>query len=178
MPAPGRSGGRRIGPILIGGVVLVLILMVVAAVLVLGRKPPPQYVSKGGEEVYPAEILDIPPLEMKDIPLSVPLAPSTPQRKQLTVGVVVRFAPPEGETPDIKKLEKEFLPRVNNLKAEFRHIIIQKMNSKPYGKLSTNEVQDQLLKTFRREFNKELKRYDLHKMARVHDVMWGDFFWN
>ncbi len=171
--APIRSGRRKMGPVLVAGGVLVLLLGVVAVVVIMGKKASPQYTKQGGEEVYATEILDIPPLEMKDVLLSISLMPGSPQRKQLTVNVVVRFAPPEGETPDIKKLEKEFLPRVNNLKVEFRHIVIQQMSARDYGQLSTNEIQNQLLKTFKLKFDKKLKRYGLYKMARVHDVF-GD----
>ncbi len=175
--APSRSGGRKMGPVVVAGGVLVLLLGVVAVVVIMGKRASTQYTKQGGDEVHPREWLDIPPVEMKDVLLSISLMPGSPQRKQLTVDVVVRFAPPEGETADIKELEKEFVPRVNRLKPEFRHIIIDRMSARDYGQLSSSEIKNQLLKTFKLEFNKKLKRYDLHKMGRVHDVFWGRFFW-
>jgi hypothetical protein len=176
--APRRSEGISAAPIVVGAVVVLLVAGVFLAVLLLGRARRDRYIEGAGEQVRPAEWLDIPALEVKDIPLSVRLTPSGAQRKQLTVGVVVRFAPPPGEEADVKRLQKEFIPRVTSLSNEFRHIVIEQMNSKDYAGLNSAEQKNQLLKTFRREFRQKLKAYGLDKMAQVHEVMWADFFWN
>jgi flagellar basal body-associated protein FliL len=172
------SGGPRIAPLVIGGVVALLVVVVVVLVMVMAKGKKPSMISQEQRQKHDSVWLDIPVLEVKDIPLSVPLVASGAQRKPLTVGVVIRFAPPEGEKADVKKLQKEFIPRVQTLQAEFRHIVIQQMNSKDYANLSNAEQRNQLLKNFRNGFQEKLRQYGLDKMARVHDVLWGDFFWN
>jgi flagellar basal body-associated protein FliL len=173
-----RAGGKKAGSlIVIGGVVLVVIVAIVL-VVVLGPGRKTKYISQEKRPVHDSAWLDIPTLYVKNIPLSVPLVASGAQRKELMVGVVIRFAPPEGEKVDAKALEKQFVPRVTSLSAEFRHIVIEQLNSKDYSKLSNQEVKNQLLKNFRQSFQEKLKDYGLDKWARVHDVMWADFFWN
>jgi flagellar basal body-associated protein FliL len=173
-----RSGGRKVKPSMIAGVVVVAVLVAVALTVLLSPKQPPPLLKGGRGMVYDSEWLDIPTLEIKDIPLSVPLVESGAQRKSLTVGIVIRFAPPEGKEVDVKALQKTFIPRVSSLSSEFRHTVIEQMNSKSYSKLSNQEVKNQLLKTFRQAFQESLKKYGLDKEARVHEVMWKDFFWN
>jgi len=161
--------------------VLVLVLGFVAVVLGSALAT---MTTKGGEtpamisgtrrRVHDSKWLDIPTLEVKDIPLSFPLVASGAQRKSLTCGVVIRFAPPEGEEADVKELQKTFIPRVTSLRSEFRKIVIEQMNAKGYSKLSNQEVKNQLLKTFRQAFQEKLKEHALDKHARVHQVMWGD----
>ena len=177
--APSRPGRRKVNPAVVIGAVFVLALGAVGAVFLIGGKPATKYVSEGEKQVHPQDWLDIPLLTIKDIPLSVPSGGSAvTKRKTITVGVTVRFAPPEGEKVDIKALQKTFVPRMASLgDGEFRHIIIEQMSSKDYGKLCNTEVRNQLLKTFKQSFNEKLKQYDLQKMARVHDVMWHGFFW-
>jgi hypothetical protein len=178
LAVPVRAGGRSRAPLLVIIGVFLIGAAVVASVLLVGGSARTRYVSEHEKKAQPKEYLDIPTLEIKDIPLSVPLVASGAQRKPLTVGVVVRFEPPEGEPADPKMLEKEFIPRVTNLQAEFRHIVIEEMNSKDYAKLSEAGVRNQLLKTFKGRFDEEMKEYGLNRYARVDKVLWRDFFWN
>jgi len=176
--AQAKAGGRKLKPaVVIGGVVGLVVISVVLTMLLKSGETPAM-ISGTRRRVHDSKWLDIPTLEVKDIPLSVPLVASGAQRKSLTCGVVIRFAPPEGEEADVKELQKTFIPRVTSLRSEFRHIVIEQMNAKDYSKLSNQEVKNQLLKTFRQAFQEKLKDYGLDKKARVHQVMWGDFFWN
>jgi flagellar basal body-associated protein FliL len=171
------SGGKKLSPMVIVIAVIAIGGGAAAGVLVFSKKPPKSIVQEAQNESHPSKWLDLPPIEIKDIPLSISLVSSGSQRKPLTVGVTVRFAPTSDEA-DPKLLEKDFIPRVTRLTADFRHIVIEEMNTKDYGKLDSAEVRDQLLKTFRSRFNDELKRYGLDKQATVQKVIWRDFFWN
>jgi hypothetical protein len=175
---PNPAYGSRTGPIVVVVVVLVLIVAAFAAVLAVGGGARNRYKAAEGGQLQPKESLDIPVLEVGDISLSVPLDTSGSRRKALNVGVVVRFEPPEGQQPNPRLLQKEFVPRVINLRAEFRHIIIEEMSTKDYTKLSDAEVRTRLLKTFKARFDDELKEYGLKEYAQVEKVLWADFFWN
>ncbi len=172
------AGGKKMKPAMIIGAVAVVAIGAVVLTIVLSGGTKPPIISGARRRVHDSDWLDIPTLHVKDIPLSVPLVASGAQRKSLTCGVVIRFSPPEGEKVDVKAMQKTFIPRVTSLSSEFRHIVIEQMNSKDYSKLSNQEVKNQLLKTFRQAFQEKLKDYGLDKEARVHEVMWGDFFWN
>jgi hypothetical protein len=116
-------------------------------------------------------------MEIKDVALSVPLEPSGAQRKQLTVGVAIRFAPAEGRTWS-GGLPREVGRRLGNLKPEFRHIVIEEINSKTYAQLSGTEGLNQVLLDLKRRFEERIEKCDLSRDVRVHEVLWGDLFWN
>jgi flagellar basal body-associated protein FliL len=177
-PLVARAAGRRVSPMVPVVVVAVLVVGAVAGVLLMRGDPRTGLTqSDVDKRPNPTDWLDIPVLKIEDIPLSVPLVASGSQRKQLQVAVTIRFAPPEGAEVDIDRLKKEFLPRAASLSAEFRHIIIEEMNSKDYSKLVHADARDTLLKTFNQKFNDMLKAYGMHKDARVDSVMWNNFFW-
>lgn len=175
---PKLSPARRIKPILVAGVVAIIAAVLVVAVFL--KQPPQQkrYVSTGEKPTYSSEVLELPVLSVDDIVLSIPLEEAGAQHKTLRVSVTVRFAPPEGEKLDMKKLGKEFVPRVMKLEPEFRHLIIQELNKRDYGNLYNPEAQALLLKTFAKDFNQVLQQWGLLKLAGVRDVMWKDWSWS
>ena len=177
-PQPKPAAGRRVSPGLIAAAVLVLAVVVVGAVLLTGGKGRTQYVGQTQERARSYTLLDIPTLDVSDITISVPVDSAAAQRKNLTVSVTVRFAPPEGEEGDAKKIAKEVMPRVANLRPDFRDLIITALGDKDYGKLTSAEVKNQLLTGFKQSFNEVLCSYGLNKEVVVEKVMWKDFAWD
>jgi len=168
---------RRLSPGLIALVVAVLAAVAVAGVFLVGGLGRAPLTGPGQKQLYSPERLDIPVVEISGIMTSVPVDSSAVQRRSLSVGVVVRFAPPEGERVDVRRLTREFMPRVNSLRAEFGSIIIEELNSKDYGRLTSADGRKQLLDGFKASFNKLIEKYGLDKMAVVDNVVWKDFNW-
>jgi hypothetical protein len=169
---------RRISPVLIAAVVMAIGAAVFAVVLLKGDKVYGGLTGKTQAPRHAPELLDIPTLEVADINVSVPVDSTAIQRRGLSVGVVVYFAPAEGSRLSSKELVKEFSPKVANLGAKFRSIVIKRLNSKDYNSLIKADEQEQLLLDFRNGFRTELDNYGLSRMAVVDQVVWKEFVWN
>lgn len=168
---------RRISPALIAALVVAIAVAVVAVILIKIKKAPEQHVGSGEKVVYSAEWLDIPTIDVSGIHVSVPLDASGAQRRGLNVGVVIYLAPAHGHKGKIKELNKEVIPRVNNLKAKFRSVIIDEIISKDYGDLSNAEKRSKMLNNFRENFRQIIKSCELDKHVDVDTVIWKDFDW-
>ena len=175
---PQPAALRRLSPGLIASLVAVLAAVAIVGVLLRGGPAHAPLTGSGQKQSYSPERLDIPTLEVAEIMASVPVDSSAVQRRSLTVGVVVRFAPPEGERVDVRRLTKEFMPRVNSLRSDFRSLIIEKLNSTDYSSLTSADKRKELLDGFKTKFNMLVEQYGLDKMAVVDNVVWKDFNWN
>jgi hypothetical protein len=171
-----RRGPARIPPVAVAVTVVVLCLVTGVLVFLLTGSRRQRIMTEGNRPTYQSEWLDIPVMEIKDIALSVPLEASGAQRKQLTVGVAVRFAPAEGRSWS-GGLPRDVARRLGNLRPEFRHIVIGEISSRTYAQLSGTEGLNQVLQELRRRFEERIQKCDLGKDIRVHEVMWGDLFW-
>jgi len=169
---------RRVSPVLIVAAVAVIGAAVFAAVLLKGDKVIGTLTGKIQTPRGAPELLDIPTLEVGDITVSVPVDSTQIQRRGLSVGVVVYFAPAEGSRLNSKELVKEFSPKVANLAAKFRSIVIKALNAKDYNNLIKAGEQEQLLLDFKNGFKAELDHYGLNRMAVVDQVVWKEFVWN
>ncbi len=175
-PAGGR---RRAGPALIAAVVVVIAAVVGAMFLLKGgQKPPEELAGKAHKTHSSPELLDIPTLEVADIMIAVPVDSAGVQRRGLSIGVTVFFAPPEGEHAEIAAIKADVTAKSPSMSAIFRYIMIRELNTKEYGKLVKSDIQEGLLGTFKDAFNSELTKYGLDKTMRVDRVVWSDFSWN
>jgi len=170
---------RKISPGLIAGGVAILVIAVAAYMLLRGPKGTAKQVEgAGGRATHSAEWLALPPVDVSDISVSVPLEQSGAQRKTLNVSISIRLVPAHGEKVDIKALVKELMPKVNSLaKAEFRHIVINELITQDYGNLNNSDMRERLLKTFKGKFDAVLKDYEIDREVQVDQVMWKEFSW-
>ncbi|HOX05738.1 MAG TPA: hypothetical protein PK280_05005 [Planctomycetota bacterium] len=174
---PKPAAGRKVSPVAVIGVVAVLGLAVFAVVMLMGRKGPEPQAVKTPPPVNLPELLDIPPLEVSEIQVTVPTESSAIQRRSLAVGVVIYFAPAEGHQGGVKEVIAKLGPRLTNLSPKFRNVVITQLNTKSYGELIKSDVQDTLLSVFKDKFTEEMAKYGLDKVAKVDQVVWQEYSW-
>lgn len=166
------AGGRTFSPTSLMIFAVVLAAWTVALVVFLRspkRRPP---VAEGGASTRAASDprwLDVATMPISPVHVPVRVDEAGMRVRNVLAECEIRLGPryPE-ESPDVKDLNKYYVPRLENLEPEFREFIANQLTTRTYADIQKSDVRNQIRQGMVGEFNNILTQNGLE--PRIHSV--------
>jgi len=152
------------------GLTVVVVVLVAWTILlfVLLRRPDRKVSTTDGDAhagaISDPRWLDVETVALEQVRAPVRVDESGMRVRIMLVECVVRLGPryPE-EAPDVKDLNKNYVPRVARLEPEFREHISKMVSARDYMRIQKTDVQTQLRESMVGEFNNILADHGLER---------------
>lgn len=106
--------------------------------------------------------LDVDAVPIDAIRVPVRVDPDGLRERIVIVQATIRLGPRyEGESPDVKGLNKAYVPRARSLAPEFAEYVFKELSAKDYAQTQNKDVLNQMRQGMVGEFNNILQRHGL-----------------